>query len=54
MTGKCLISIADLVLIHNRSMEGLYCKLDMLKFDFWSAMMPLKQQFLKYCKPFEK
>ena len=53
---KCPVAIADLVLMHNRCMEGMYgtSKNDILSFDFFAPFPALKAPFIKYCKAFEK
>mmetsp|Transcript_18897 Transcript_18897/g.39834 ORF Transcript_18897/g.39834 Transcript_18897/m.39834 type:complete len:89 (+) Transcript_18897:1259-1525(+) len=47
---KCPITIADLVLMHSRYMEGLYgsSKNGILTFDFYAGMSTLKPQLIKY------
>ena len=56
VSDKCPVAIADLVLMYNRCMDGLYgaSKTDILSFDFFATMPEMKTQFTKYCKPFEK
>ena len=52
---KCPIAIADLVLLYNRSMEGLYKKCgDVLTFDLFAGVPGIKAPFIKFCKAFEK
>ena len=51
---KCPIAIADLVLMYNRAMEGLYSKIDPITFDFYAGFPGTKPQFLKYCRVFER
>ncbi len=52
--AKCLIAIADLVLLYNKCMEpGQYGKVDVLSFDFYKSCPQLKAQFALYCKVFE-
>jgi hypothetical protein len=51
---KCPISIADLVLLYNKCMEGQYCKGDILTFNLYKSCPSLKPQFVRYCKSFEQ
>ncbi len=51
---KCPISIADLVLLYTKFMEGQYCTGDILTFDLYKSSSSLKPQFVRYCKAFEQ
>ena len=43
-----------MVLLHNRAMEGLYKKGDVLAFDLFAGVSGIKAPFIKFCRAFEK
>ncbi len=51
--NKCLMQIADFVLLHNKAAEAL-AKENRVGFDFHSGITDSKVLLLKYCKQFEK
>ena len=52
---KCPIQPADLVLLHNHIIEAMAKPDDQINddFDFWSAVVNLKDPYLKYSKAYQ-